>query len=92
MPLRGTGEVRGSESVGCAALHTRLFKGDRYAVGTLASVVSHTNGDLWVPCLLGERSETASMFLPEYRQIISTASVGHGTYFTLITQNKNRYL
>jgi hypothetical protein len=32
VPLRGTRKARASESVGCAALHPRLFKCNRYAV------------------------------------------------------------
>ncbi len=32
VPLRGTHRVRESGSAGCAALHPRLFTGDRYAV------------------------------------------------------------
>ena len=32
VPLRGTMGVLAWESVGCAALHPRLFEGDRYAV------------------------------------------------------------
>ena len=42
-------------------------------LASLPSVVSQPNGDLWVPCLLGERSETASMFAAK---VMPTASVG----------------
>ena len=37
VPLRGTCEAHGSGSVGCAALHARLFTGDRYAVANSAA-------------------------------------------------------
>jgi hypothetical protein len=73
VPLRGTGEVCGSESVGCAALHARLFKCDRYAVGSSRYLLSAARTATWL-----EGSLLATLSLTHIFLLGDEIAVEHG--------------